>query len=97
MVNVMGDAAFGMVGLDLETEVREKIPTLIVGDDDPSIRRGQIIRFGNHPDASLRSRRANNYTPDVITVSDGAAPTGLARDSREQGHRNGSCKPAVCG
>jgi acetolactate synthase-1/2/3 large subunit len=29
-VSVMGDAAFGMVGLDLETAVREQIPTLTI-------------------------------------------------------------------
>jgi acetolactate synthase-1/2/3 large subunit len=29
-VNFMGDAAFGMVGMDLETAVREKIPTLTI-------------------------------------------------------------------
>lgn len=29
-VNVMGDAAFGMVGMDLETAVRERIPILTV-------------------------------------------------------------------
>ena len=28
VVNVMGDAAFGMVGMDFETAVREKIPIL---------------------------------------------------------------------
>ena len=30
VVNVMGDAAFGMVGMDLETAVRERIPILTV-------------------------------------------------------------------
>ncbi len=30
VVNVMGDASFGMVGLDIETAVREKIPILTV-------------------------------------------------------------------
>jgi thiamine pyrophosphate-dependent acetolactate synthase large subunit-like protein len=29
-VNVMGDAAFGMVGLDFETAVRERIPILTI-------------------------------------------------------------------
>ena len=29
-VNFMGDAAFGMVGMDLETAVREKIPILTI-------------------------------------------------------------------
>ena len=29
-INVMGDAAFGMSGLDLETAVREKIPILTI-------------------------------------------------------------------
>ena len=29
-VNLMGDAAFGMVGMDLETAVREKIPILTI-------------------------------------------------------------------
>jgi thiamine pyrophosphate-dependent acetolactate synthase large subunit-like protein len=30
VVNVMGDAAFGMVGMDVETAVREHIPILTV-------------------------------------------------------------------
>jgi acetolactate synthase-1/2/3 large subunit len=30
VINVMGDAAFGMVGMDLETAVRERIPILTV-------------------------------------------------------------------
>jgi acetolactate synthase-1/2/3 large subunit len=30
VVNVMGDAAFGMVGMDLETAVRERVPVLTV-------------------------------------------------------------------
>jgi acetolactate synthase-1/2/3 large subunit len=29
-VNVMGDAAFGMVGLDFETAIRERIPILTI-------------------------------------------------------------------
>jgi acetolactate synthase-1/2/3 large subunit len=30
VINVMGDAAFGMVGIDFETAVREKIPILTI-------------------------------------------------------------------
>ena len=30
VVNVLGDAAFGMVGMDMETAVRERIPILTV-------------------------------------------------------------------
>ena len=30
VVNFMGDAAFGMVGMDIETAVREQIPILTV-------------------------------------------------------------------
>jgi thiamine pyrophosphate-dependent acetolactate synthase large subunit-like protein len=37
VINVMGDAAFGMTGLDLETAVRERIPTLTVVLDNASM------------------------------------------------------------
>ena len=30
VINLMGDAAFGMVGMDVETAVREKIPILTI-------------------------------------------------------------------
>jgi acetolactate synthase-1/2/3 large subunit len=30
VINVMGEGAFGMVGMDFETSVREKIPTLTI-------------------------------------------------------------------
>jgi acetolactate synthase-1/2/3 large subunit len=37
VINVMGDAAFGMTGLDLETAVRERIPTLTIVLDNASM------------------------------------------------------------
>ena len=37
VINVMGDAAFGMTGLDLETAVRERIPILTIVLDNASM------------------------------------------------------------
>jgi acetolactate synthase-1/2/3 large subunit len=52
VVNVMGDAAFGMVGMDVETAVREQIPILTVLLNNQAM--GNYERF--IPTASARYR-----------------------------------------
>jgi thiamine pyrophosphate-dependent acetolactate synthase large subunit-like protein len=49
-VNIMGDSAFGMVGMDLETAVRERIPILTI-----VMNNGLMGGYGEHmPDAVER-------------------------------------------
>src|SRR5215468_7377647 len=58
-VNFMGDAAFGMTGLDFETAVRCGVPILTVVLNNSS---GAIERQGfAHPDASLSGVTGANY------------------------------------
>ncbi|MGH6718122.1 MAG: thiamine pyrophosphate-requiring protein [Alphaproteobacteria bacterium] len=59
-VNIMGDAAFGMVGMDVETAVRERIPIMTV-----IFRNGVMGGYtGHHPVATQKyriHRQTGNY------------------------------------
>lgn len=46
-VNIMGDGAFGMVGMDVETSVREKIPILTI-----ILNNSTLSTIGGFPDAN---------------------------------------------
>jgi acetolactate synthase-1/2/3 large subunit len=47
IINIMGDGAFGMVGMDLETSVREKIPILTV-----VLNNSTLSTIGGYPTAN---------------------------------------------
>ena len=65
-VNFLGNAAFGMVGMDFETAVREKIPILVVLVNNSLL--GGYKRF--HPVASERYH-LNVQSGDYRKVADG--------------------------
>jgi len=49
VINVMGDGGFGMVGMDFETSVREKLPILTIVSNNSS-----LSTIGGFPDAYKR-------------------------------------------
>jgi thiamine pyrophosphate-dependent acetolactate synthase large subunit-like protein len=65
-VSFMGNAAFGMVGMDFETAVREKIPILVILINNSVL--GGYQRF--HPVASERYN-LNRQTGDYAKVAEG--------------------------
>ena len=65
-INVMGDSAIGMVGMDLETAVREKIPVLIVLVNNSLLGGYQ----GHHPVASEKYN-LNKQSGDYVKVAQG--------------------------
>jgi acetolactate synthase-1/2/3 large subunit len=59
VINVMGDGGFGMVGMDFETSVREKLPILTIVSNNSS-----LSTIGGFPDAYKRyslGRMGGNY------------------------------------
>jgi len=65
-VSFLGNAAFGMVGMDFETAVREEIPILVILINNSLL--GGYIRF--HPVASKRYH-LNVQTGDYTKVAEG--------------------------
>ena len=66
VVNVMGDLAFGTVGMEVETAVRERLPILTV-----ILNNGRMGGYGHHmPDASQRYG-ANLLSGDYTRVAAG--------------------------
>jgi len=65
-VNFMGDAAFGMVGLDLETAVRNRIPTLtvVLNNSTMAIETGHLV-------ASHELYRTRDLGGDYATIARG--------------------------
>jgi acetolactate synthase-1/2/3 large subunit len=59
VINIMGDGGFGMVGMDFETSVREKLPILTIVSNNSS-----LSTIGLFPDAHKRyslGRMGGNY------------------------------------
>jgi acetolactate synthase-1/2/3 large subunit len=64
-VNVMGDAALGMVGMDLETGVRERLPIVTV-----VMNNGVMGGYGAHMPNAVRLHRSNELSGDYRGVAD---------------------------
>lgn len=64
VVNVMGDGAFGMVGMDIETAVREKIPILTI-----ILNNSTLSTIGRFPIAN-RKYKTGSLTGEYANVAE---------------------------
>jgi thiamine pyrophosphate-dependent acetolactate synthase large subunit-like protein len=62
-VNIMGEAAFGMVGLDFETAVRCGLPILTI-----VLRNGVMGGYGHHMPIAVDRYRANQLSGDYAAI-----------------------------
>jgi len=77
-VNFMGDAAFGMAGLDIETSVRSGNPiTTIVLDN------GTMGGYNRALPTAMEQFGAGNMTGDYAKVAEGLGATGITVDKPE--------------
>jgi thiamine pyrophosphate-dependent acetolactate synthase large subunit-like protein len=65
-VAVMGEAAFGMVGMDFETAVRCELPILAV-----VLRNGIMGGYGRHMPVATERYQANRLSGDYVTIARG--------------------------
>ena len=77
-VNFMGDAAFGMAGLDIETSVRSGNPiTTIVLDN------GTMGGYNRNLPTAMEKYGAGNMTGNYAMVAEGLGATGITVDTPE--------------
>ena len=78
-VNFMGDAAFGMAGLDIETSVRSGNPiTTIVLDN------GTMGGYDHHQPLAMSKYGAGNMTGSYTTIAKGLGAVGIDVDKPEE-------------
>lgn len=77
-VNIMGDAAFGMVGMDFETAVRERIPILTI-----VMNNGLMGGYGQWMPNAVERHRSNRLSGDYAAI--GRALGGHAEHVGEAG------------
>ncbi|GBD10852.1 Glyoxylate carboligase [bacterium HR23] len=66
VVNLMGDAAFGMVGMDVETAVRERIPILTIVMDNQG-----MSGYERYLPTALSRYQTTNLSGDYAKVAEG--------------------------
>src|SRR5207237_6643927 len=66
VVNVMGDLAFGTVGMEVETAVRERLPIITV-----ILNNGRMGGYGHHMPAASERFGSNLLTGDYARVAAG--------------------------
>ena len=66
VINVMGDAAFGMAGLDLETAVRDEIPICTV-----VLNNGVMTRYDSHMPYASQHYKSNALGGNYAKVAEG--------------------------
>jgi len=78
-INFMGDAAFGMAGLDIETSVRSGNPiTTIVLDN------GTMGGYDHHQPLAMSKYGAGNMTGSYTTIAKGLGAVGIDVDKPEE-------------
>ena len=78
-VNFMGDAAFGMAGLDIETSVRSGNPiTTIVLDN------GTMGGYDHHQPVAMSKYGAGNMTGSYTTIAEGLGAIGIDVEKPEE-------------
>ena len=79
VVNFMGDAAFGMAGLDIETSVRSGYPiTTIILDN------GTMGGYDHHQPTAMSKYGAGNMTGLYTTIAKGLGAQGIDVDKPEE-------------
>ena len=66
VINIMGDAAFGMAGLDIETAARSEIGTLTV-----ILNNGVMTHYSSHMPYATEHYRSNEFGGEYAKVADG--------------------------
>ena len=66
VINIMGDAAFGMAGLDIETAARSEIGTLTV-----ILNNGVMTHYSSHMPYATEHYRSNEFSGEYAKVADG--------------------------
>ena len=66
VINVMGDAAFGMAGLDIETAVRSEIPILTI-----VLNNGIMTHYDKYMPYASKHWASNKLSGDYAKVADG--------------------------
>jgi thiamine pyrophosphate-dependent acetolactate synthase large subunit-like protein len=66
VINIMGDAAFGMAGLDLETACRAKIPILTV-----VLNNGVMTHYHEHMPYATEQWRSNQLGGNYTVIAEG--------------------------
>jgi len=79
VVNVMGDAAFGMAGMDVETAVRSKIPILTV-----ILNNGVMTHYHEHMPYATERWGSNRLTGDYAKVAEGLGAYSEKVDTPDQ-------------
>ena len=79
VINIMGDAAFGMAGLDIETSVRSGNPiTTIVLDN------GTMGGYDHHQPVAMSKYGAGNMTGSYTTIAKGLGAVGINVEKPEE-------------
>ena len=79
VVNVMGDAAFGMAGMDVETAVRSEIPILTV-----ILNNGVMTHYHEHMPYATERWGSNRLTGDYAKVAEGLGAYSEKVDTPDQ-------------
>ena len=66
VVNVMGDASFGMAGMDIETAARSKIGTLTI-----ILNNGVMTHYSKHMPFATKKWDSNRFSGDYSKISEG--------------------------
>jgi thiamine pyrophosphate-dependent acetolactate synthase large subunit-like protein len=98
VINIMGDAAFGMSGLDLETASRTQIPILTV-----VLNNGVMTHYHEHMPYATQHHQANQLGGNYTAIAEGlgvhaqrvATPDGLAPAIKRAIAANQSGQPAL--
>ncbi len=98
VINIMGDAAFGMSGLDLETAVRSEIPILTV-----VLNNSVMTNYDHHMPEATKRYRSNELGGNYSKVAEGLGlhcervftPDGLAPAFKRAGAANREGRPAL--
>ena len=98
VINIMGDAAFGMSGLDLETAVRSEIPILTV-----VLNNSVMTNYDHHMPEATKRYRSNELGGNYTKVAEGLGlhcervftPDGLAPAFKRAGAANREGRPAL--
>ena len=98
VINIMGDAAFGMSGLDLETAVRASIPIFTV-----VLNNGVMTRYDSHMPQATERYGSNRMSGNYAMVAEGLGvqaervdtPDGLAPAIQRALAANRSGRPAL--
>ena len=79
VINIMGDAAFGMAGLDLETAVRAEIPILTV-----VLNNGVMTHYHEHMPHATKEWRSNQLGGNYAAVAEGLGAYAQKVDAPDQ-------------